>query len=234
MSKKVCIPFLLFYFIFFESPGASTKEKSLYKQAERYFFEKKFSLAREKLMNVLISDPNHAKALSLLGDIFLFKKNYERSIEYYQKAIDNTSDPSKEYFRMGQCYLALKNDQKAKKAFEVSYRLDPSMVMVLFQLGYISLVYERDKKSTIEYWKKFLVEAPGDPQYNKIKKVISLLEDPNFKIPPMNSSIPLSEALLLGGSPLEASSSENEDKKAGNINSKESNKIKELLEDEEL
>ena len=210
------------------------EEDKEYKRAEKYFFEKKFRNAKDILLKIITQKTDHTKAISLLGDIYLFQKNYREAISQYRKAIELSREPSIEYFRLGQAYLELDQDQISKGSFQKAYTQNPGLKRALFQIGYIALFFERDKKQTIQYWKQFIREAPDDPQYEKVKRAIALLEDPNFKIPPKGSDISLQEALLLGTDDLKAKSVNTKDKKAGNEKSKTSNKTKELLEDEEL
>ena len=210
------------------------EEGKEYKEAEKYFFEKKFRNAESLLLRVILRKPDHTKALSLLGDIYLFQKDHRGAISQYQKAIGSSKEPSIEYFRLGQAYLELDQDQISKSSFQKAYVHNPNLKRALFQIGYIALFFERDKKQTIQYWKQFIREAPNDPQYEKVKRAIALLEDPDFKIPPRDSDVSLHEALLLGTDNLKADSARTEDETAGNERSKTNNKTKELLEDEGL
>ena len=237
-TKKTLKSFLQFALVIIFSLVLAGKllgaeEDDEYKKAERYFFEKKFGIAKSLLRKLVTQKKYHMKAISLLGDIYLFQKNYKEAIAQYQKAIQLSTEPSLEYFRLGQAYLELDQDQLAKSSFQKAYAQNPNLKRTLFQIGYIALFFERDKKQTIQYWKQFTQEAPDDPQHEKIRKAIALLEDPKFKIPAKDSTLSLQEALFLGDN-LKAKSTKTEDEKAGNEKSKTSHKIKGLLEDEEL
>ena len=209
-------------------------KNQLYKKAEKLFFEKKFNRTAILLKRILNNNPNHPKALSLMGDIYLFQKAYHKAIYKYKHALKTSSNKSIEHFRIGQCYLELKQFDNAKDYFQQSYILNTKMKTALFQIGYITLFYERNKLKTIQYWEQFTEEAPNDPQYEKIKRAIELLKDSNFKIPPLGSNISIEEALLFGQNSLKAKLIKTKNKKAGDAKSKINNKIKEILEDEEL
>ena len=217
---------------------SKNSSESLYKKAERLFYEKKFTAAENSLKNLLVNinevpTPIQSKSYSLLGDIYFFQKKYTNAISYYQNALEFSEDTSVENFRLGQIYMLTEDYTKAKSYFNLAYSTNSNLKICLFQFGYITLVADRDKQETIRYWKQFIKEAPNDPQYENVKKAIALLEDPNFIIPPQGSDISLQEALLLGGS-VSVNNSETEDVTSGDEKSKENNKGKELLEDENL
>ena len=235
MKRRSNFFFLIYLFLAFSFSlslyGAS--EDTMYKKAEKFFFQKQFDNAESLLKMIVSTQPNHSKALSLMGDIYLFQKAYYKAIQAYERAVEVSSTPFIEHFRMGQSYLELQQFNSAKDQFQRVYRLNPKMKTALFQMGYITLFHERSKQKTIEYWEQFIAEAPNDPQYEKVKRVIELLRDPNFKIPPHDSDISLKEALLLGADSLKTKSANTEDGKAGDAKSKINNSTKELLEDEE-
>jgi hypothetical protein len=92
----------------------------------------------------------------------------------------------------------------------------------------------RKKEQTISYWEKYLSIAPEDPQYEKIRRAIELLKDPNFIIPPIGSDIPIEEALHLGGAILKDSKHSAEGKKAGHEKKKTKDKIEDIYRDDDL
>ncbi len=234
-SMKQNLKYTVLIYLFLLAPlfiYGMPKDKT-YEQAEKLFFQKKFDNAEALLKIISNKQPSHNKALSLMGDIYLFRKAYHKAIRAYERAVEVSSSPFVEYFRMGQAFLELQQFENAKDRFQRVYRLNPRIKTALFQTGYITLFHERNKQKTIEYWEQFITEAPNDLQYEKVKRVIELLRDPNFKIPPHGSDLSLKEALLLGAGALKTKSVSIEDKKAGDAKSKTNNSTKELLEDEE-
>ena len=211
---------------------------NVYKVAEKLFYEKKFIEAENKIKFILpkidlLPYSIQSKIYSLLGDLSFFQKKYEASIKFYENALTFSEDSSLDNFRMGQAYLCLKQYESARLYFQRSYDIKSNLKINLFQLGYISLMYDRNKQDTIRYWKSFIEDNMQDPQYESIKKAIALLMDENFIIPPKDSSISLEEVLLLGDA-VQENKTEIKDAKIGDEKSKENNHSKELLEDESL
>jgi hypothetical protein len=91
---------------------------------------------------------------------------------------------------------------------------------------------QRDKNGTIRHWEEYIKSAPEDPQYDRIRRAIELLRDPNFIIPPADSDISLEEALQLGGSMLKERDRRAEDKKAGHEDKKTKNKFEDIYKDD--
>ncbi|MDH4263251.1 MAG: tetratricopeptide repeat protein [Spirochaetia bacterium] len=203
----------------------------LFKLGEKYFFQKKYPIAEQTLLKVIEQNPSHPKAYSYLGDINLFNRQYNNALKYYNLAKNLSARPGYEYFRIGQIYLELKNSEEALNSFTTAYSVDPSFKPSLYQIGYIYLIYKRNKSKTIEYWKKFINEAPDDVQYEQVKKAITMLEDSSCEIPGENSGISMEEVLMNCGAIVKPEFAETHDKGAGSENQKVNNDTEELLND---
>ena len=211
-----------------------TESDKNFKKGQRYFFEKKYSISKQFLEKVLQQKPDHGKSLSLLGDIYLLESNYDQAGNYYRQALEVSSKPAVEHYRLGQIHTRNDKAAEAIKNYQSAYQLDASMKQCLFQLGYVYLVLERNKNKTIENWQAFVEAAPDDAQAEKIKQILELLKKDDFKLPPRGSDIPLAEALLLGGKTITAEASKAKDKEAGHNKAKTQNKTEGLLDDAEL
>ncbi|MDH4200468.1 MAG: tetratricopeptide repeat protein [Spirochaetia bacterium] len=222
MALFICLSGALF---------AQAESNDGFKKAEQYFFQKKYEIAEEMLIQVIQKNPSHTKAYSYLGDINLFYRRYDNAIKYYNQAKTVSSKPGQEYFRLGQVYLELKKPEEALDNFLSAYSLDPSFKPSLYEAGYVYLVYKRDKLKTIEYWKKFINEAPMDAQYQQVKKAIAMLEDANCTIPPENSGISIEEVLMNCGSIITPEFGKTHDAGAGVEKEKTNNDTEGLLND---
>jgi len=224
MKKAVII-----IFSFFILPLAILGQQSgdPFKQAESYYFEKKYEAALDALLNVIASEPNHPQASSYIGDIYLIMHEYEKALQYYNIAKEVSPEKGKEYFRIGQVYMAIKKPDLAIESFQKAYSLSPGFKPSLYQLGHIYLMDKRDKQNTITYWRRFLQEAPTDYQYEKIKKILAILEDPDFEIPPESSGISVIDAL--NDRAIKAGDVTLEDTSAGSANDRTNNTTEELL-----
>lgn len=212
----------------------TTKTNADLKHAERLFFSKKYETAATLLRKIVADEPENGRANSLLGDVYYFQGQYEKALSPLLRASELNENNASDFFRLGQVYERLKRSNEAVRAYERAYAVDPSLKAALFQAGFVYLSLERNKAKTIEFWQKFVDEAVGDPQREKVATVLKFLGDPNFVLPDKNSPISLEEALMLGGTPGVGEVKAGEDKGAGHESAKEKNDSKELLDDDKL
>ena len=222
----VILPLFLILFTFYNNAGLC-KEDELFLKAQKYFFQKKFEMAELLLQEVIKKNPENSLAYSYLGDILLKKQLYDGALNLYRKSLDLDVGNAENYFRIGQIYYFKKMGPDSIDNYNKALTLDSKLKIVYYHVGLSYLMLMRDKEKTIENWEIFLKEVPEDPQYESIKRVIALLRDPNFKIPPADSEISIEEALLLGGATLNTREREAESKKADH----ESKKSKKTMED---
>lgn len=238
MNKRILkgvIAILIYMLCAIPAYSASDSDKeSTFEKAQRYYFQRKFEIAELLLQQALKENPENEKAYSYLGDIFLEKKRYDGALKLYQRALDLDPDNAENLFRMGQIYYYKKEGQKALQYFKSAFAADPSLKFAYYHVGLTNLMLLRDKQETIDAWEKFLSIAPEDPQYEKIKRVIELLRDPNFKLPPPGSDISIEEALHLGGVTLQEKERTTEDRKAGHEKKKTREKFEEIYRDDDL
>ena len=189
---------------------------------------------RVLLQESLKKDPENQLAYSYLGDIFLRKKRYDGALQLYKKALDINPDSGENYFRIGQIYYYKKIGNLAIDNFKKAFDVNPKIKYAYYHIGLTHLMILRDKKNTISNWEKYLSIAPEDPQYEKIRRVIELLKDPNFVLPAVGSDISIEEALHLGGVTLKDTKHKATDKKAGHESKKTKDKIEEIYRDDDL
>jgi len=209
-------------------------KEALFKKAQSYFFNKKFEMAEAYLLDVVQKDPENALAYSYLGDLFLLKKKYDAALTMYKRAIDIKPSIAENYFRIGQIYYYQKEGKLSIENFKKSVSLDNQIKIAFYHIGLSYLMLERDKENTITNWETFLRMVPEDPQYEKIRRVIELLRDPKFKLPPKGSKESIEEALFLGGITLENVERQTTDTKAGHEQKKSTKKIEDIYSDDDL
>ena len=233
---KKLIMLLLSFVFSFQSLAFSQvkKEEDVYTRATKYFFQKKFEMAEVLFQEVIKKEPENALAYSYLGDIYLKKQQYDGALNLYLKALDLNPDIAENYFRMGQIFYFKKNSTLALENFNKALAKDKRLKVSYYQIGLTYLMLHRDKEKTIEYWETFIRVAPEDPQYDKIKRAIELLRDPNFRLPPPDSKISIEEALLLGGATLDAQDRTGENKSAGHESKKSKDTIEDIYMDDDL
>lgn len=216
------------------SVNTTTKTNADLKHAERLFFSKKYETAATLLRKIIATEPENGRANSLLGDVYFFQNQFEKAVSPLLRASELNEKNALDYFRLGQVYERLKRPHEAVRSYLKAYEADAALKSALFQVGFVYLSLERNKAKTIEYWQKFVDEAVGDPQREKVASVLKILGDPNFVLPDKNSPISLEEALMLGGTPGVGEIKAGEDKGAGHESAKEKNDSKELLDDDKL
>jgi tetratricopeptide (TPR) repeat protein len=231
--------FIILSSLFCLQTGISAQDKAVkkkdttFKKAVRYFYQRKFEMAELLLQEELKKNPENELAYSYLGDIFLSKKRYEPATTLYQKALDLNPKNAENYFRLGQAYYHQNLANVAIQNFQKAYNIDKRVKFAHYHLGLTYLILLREKKGTIRHWETYLKIAPEDPQYEKIRRAIELLKDPNFIIPPLGSDISIEEALHLGGLFLKKGKGNAKDKSAGHEKKKTVKKIEEIYRDDD-
>ncbi len=225
---------ILLLVIFIQAALYGQKKENLFDRATKYYFQKKFAMAEILLQETIKKNPENSLAYSYLGDIYLSKKKYDGALNLYNKATELDPTSAENYFRMGQVYYYKKIGNLSVENFQKALLKDNKLKIAYYQIGLAYLVLLRDKEKTIESWEQFLRAAPEDPQYDKIRRVLELLKDPNFKIPPPGSDISIEEALLLGGSTLDKKDHRAKNRKEGHEKKKSKTKIEDIYIDDDL
>ena len=232
--KKLIIQLILILGTAAAAAAQTQQNEYTFQKATTYFFQKKFEMAELLLQEVIKKDPENETAYSYLGDIYLKKNQYDGALNLYNRALEINPNSAENYFRIGQIYYYKKIGNVSLENYDRALALDPKLKIVYYHKGLTTLMLLRDKERTIQYWQTYIDLAPEDPQYESIKRVIELLKDPNFKIPPEGSDISIEEALLLGGATLENKDREAENKKADHENKKSNDKIEDIYLDDDL
>lgn len=236
MKKKLIMSLISFLISFLCIPSFSqtNKNEEIFKKASSYFFQKKFEMAEHLLKEVIRDDPENVDAYSYLGDIYLNKKQYDAALNLYLRAVELDPDIAENYFRMGQIHYFKKNPALSIENYDKALTKDNKLKIVYYHKGLTYLMLLRDKTNTISNWETYIRISPEDPQYESIKRIIELLKDPNFKIPPPGSEVSIEEALLLGGETLSRQERDAENKKAGHEKRKSKSELEEIYIDDDL
>ncbi|MBN2160521.1 MAG: tetratricopeptide repeat protein [Spirochaetes bacterium] len=234
---KHALIFLLPAVLLLSPVGAGAQDNGkdrLFQKATAYFFQKKFDLAESLLQQIIDSNPENALAYSYLGDIFLINRKYDGALDLYRKSVELRPDVGENYFRMGQIYYYKKNGELSVDYFKKAIEVDDKLKFAYYHIGLAYLVLLRDKNNTIENWETYIRIAEDDPQYDKIKRAIELLRDPNFVLPPPGSDISIEEALLLGGATIDKTIHTSTDKEEGHESKKTKRKLEDIYQDDDL
>ncbi len=229
----LAVPYMPVNILMSQQQKKETTEDSFHK-ARKYFFERKFEMAELLLQESLKQNPENKTAYSYLGDIFLQKKNFDSALTLYKRVAEIDPSDAENFFRMGQVYYYKKIPALSIDNYKKALELNSNLKFTYYNLGLTYLMLSRDKQNTIRSWESYLRVAPEDPQYEKIRRVIELLRDPNFVLPPADSDISIEEALHLGGATLKSKEHEAKQQKADHEQRKTKTNIEEVYRDDEL
>jgi len=153
---------------------------SLYMGIKMYF-KKDYKRAYEYLLKATKENPNEHIAYSYLGDIMLFRKNYKKAIFFYKKAMKIKPNYVDAY-RIAKAYFFLKDSNNAKKYYRLSYKMNPKLYAVYFQLGMVSLFLDKNIKESIKNFEEFVNKAPKDERkLQEVKKLVDFLKHSSKK-----------------------------------------------------
>jgi tetratricopeptide (TPR) repeat protein len=213
---------------------AGSKESDTFKKARSYYFGGKYEMAELLLQEELRQNPENGVAYAYLGDIFLQKKQLDGALSLYKKAVELSSNNAENYYSIAAVYYYKQLPDLSIEYYKKALSTDANLKKSYYQIGLTYLMLVRDKQNTITNWETYLRLAPEDPQYEKIRRVIELLRDPNFELPPPGSDISIEEALHLGGSVLQKGDVKGDDKTAGHEGKKTVNKSEDVFRDDAL
>lgn len=177
---------------------ASPESDRLFQKAEKNFFNGNFPLAETQFRRVISADPGNPRAHAYLGDIYLKRMKLEEARQHYKKSIDLSPDNADNYFRLGQVSYYQRKGTEAVDFFRKAVTLNPQLRYAHYHIGLSYLMLLRDKNNTIQSWETYLRIAPEDPQYDRIRRVIALLKDPSFTLPPADSDVSLEDYFRMG------------------------------------
>ena len=91
------------------------------------------------------------------GDIF---KNYDKSIEYFQKAIDIKPDYAQAYYSMGIIYVSKGNHDKSIDYYQKAIDIKPNYAEAYYSMGF-AYVYKGNHDKSIECYQKAININPN-------------------------------------------------------------------------
>jgi len=174
------------------------KEDTAFVKGQKYFYQKKFEMAETMFLDALKADPENDMTYAYLGDLALTKKRYDEAHGYYLKSLELKPESAENNFRIAQTYYYKEDGEKAIEHFIKTYTLNNSMKFALYHVGLAYLMLNRDKENAVKYWEEYVSLAEDDHQRGNIKRVIELLKNPDFVIPPAESGISVEDALKHG------------------------------------
>jgi len=130
----------------------------------------KIEKAEKVYENALYNDSENPYALSGLGHLYFGKKDYNKSLIYWNKLLKIEKDDIKVLTNIGNCYRKLKQYNDALKYFYKAFNIEENNFYALYGIAdcYRGL---RDYSKASEYWNKILKIDPEN------KKILTRLGD---------------------------------------------------------
>lgn len=137
--------------------------QSSFENAEKYFIEEKFSLAKPIFRNYLKTHPTHKKTREYLGDIASYDEDWDTAITYFSGLVEEDDANANYHFKAGGALgmKALKISKiralgyigDVKKHFERAAKLDPNHIevrwaLVEFYIQLPGIIGGSEKKAT--------------------------------------------------------------------------------------
>ncbi|GIV27015.1 MAG: hypothetical protein KatS3mg027_0829 [Bacteroidia bacterium] len=126
--------------------------------ADVYFAANKTKLSKDKLEEIIQRFPNHTEAYLKLGELYYLVKQYEKAIEYVNKALKIDETLAKGYFIKGNVYKESGDTNKAISSYQTAVEQDPQMVDAYIDLGV--LYAARNNTLALQYYNNALKLEP--------------------------------------------------------------------------
>lgn len=137
-------------------------KKSIENQIQQIFIDfnnKDYKKVLDRCENLISNNHKIPILYNLVGTVFMFKKKYEKSLEYYLQGIKLEPNNEELHRNIGKNYLLLKNYKNAKLEFLKAIEIKKQNPDALLNLGLIYLETHNEKKA-IEFLNQSLQFKP--------------------------------------------------------------------------
>jgi len=120
----------------------SDKDEAWYNLGYLQLYYRKFYEAKQAFQKVLIINKNRGDAWDNLGISHMMLKEYKEAIEAFLSALQlkKYKDTEDTWYNLGMCYVNIKQYEKALEAYQQTQKLNPDLVEVWVNIGYVYLV----------------------------------------------------------------------------------------------
>lgn len=120
----------------------------------------------------LKANPNNAKLLSKLGNIYYDHHVYSRATAYYERALQIDPRDVRVRTDLGTAYVYSGLPRQAVAEYQQALAIDPRHFQTLFNLGVVYETGLRDPAHAVAAWQKLLDLYPQNPERDRIEKLI--------------------------------------------------------------
>lgn len=128
--------------------------------------------AVEPVEAALKADPNNAKLLAELGNIYYDHHVYAKAIIHYQRALQLNPRDVRVRTDLGTAYVYSGRPKQAVAEYQQALSIDPRHFQTLFNLGVVYETGLKDHARAIAAWQKLLKLYPQNPDRNRIESLI--------------------------------------------------------------
>lgn len=110
------------------NPIYDTPEMALYNAGWAYYSKKDYKISLAKYEEALRVKPITVLRPQIeknIGRIYFDQNNVSEAVRHFQKAVELNSSLYDAYFLLGECYIRIKDTEKARKAFQAVIKLSP-------------------------------------------------------------------------------------------------------------
>jgi cytochrome c-type biogenesis protein CcmH/NrfG len=131
-----------------------------------------FDSAVEPLEIALKADPQNAKLLIELGNLYYDHHVYPTATAYYQRALQLNPRDVNARTDLGTAYAYSGLPKQAVAEYQRALAIDPRHFRTLFNLGVVYETGIKDPARAIAAWQKLLKLYPRDPNRNRVESLI--------------------------------------------------------------
>ena len=115
------------------------------------------------ILEQLKKDPNNARLLASVGNLYYDAKEYPTAIEYYKRSLKTQPTDTSVRTDLGTAYWYTGNADSAIAEFNKALSYDPTKADTLFNLGIVKWQGKKDVPGAVVAWQKLLDANPGYP-----------------------------------------------------------------------
>jgi cytochrome c-type biogenesis protein CcmH/NrfG len=125
------------------------------------------------LIEKLKADPNNAKLLENIGDIYYDTHSFPAAIDYYQRSLKIEPANTGARTDMATAYWYSGNADAAIEEFQKSLSYEPNKASTLFNLGIVQWQGKMDIDKAVATWRKLLDTNPNYEAKDKVEELIA-------------------------------------------------------------
>lgn len=164
-------------------PQAETEDVKIEEKAPESSFEKeiqavktmlkenRFQDAEQALNAILAKRPEHIEVNHLLANLYYQKKDYQQSLNLYEKLIGLGEKKADVFFQVGQNYTQLKNYYSALASYKQAIALDPMLTEAYLKVGDIYLEWKNTDEASRWYERAIKTEQKAAQVYYHLAKM---------------------------------------------------------------